>query len=290
MSDFEYLDYLDRSILRFILITFSFSWLFWLPSFLASFGVFPHQPIYNLLLVIGSFGPFIAGFILTFIDGGIEGVKSLWRKGWHCEKKLYMLISLALIPLICLFSLLGASIFDGTSLNDYLYQYNYGQILTEVVIMFFFGGPFQEEFGWRGYALNSLQLKMNAFESSLVLGAIWSIWHFPLFIIPGTVKTNQSFYSFTISIIALSIIFTWLHNSTNGSILVAMLFHTTINITYALFLYKISPLGAINFMILLDIVIVAILVIFGQEKLKWTKKKREFYIKIFKNVHKIKFS
>ncbi|MFX0000810.1 MAG: hypothetical protein ACFE88_11895 [Candidatus Hermodarchaeota archaeon] len=123
---------------------------------------------------------------------------------------------------------------------------------------------------------------MSAFESGLILGGIWSIYHYPLFFIRNTTYTNQSFYSFTISILALLIIFTWLHNNTYGSILITMLFHTSINITYALFLYRITHLGSINFMILLDIAMVTILTIFGQEKLKWTKQKNKFLMKPLK--------
>ena len=287
MSDNNYLDLLDRSTSRFVLITFSFSWLLWLPSILSSFGFFEHIPLYNFLMLIGSFGPFIAGFVLTFIDGGAEGVKVLWRRGWRCENKLFLVLSFTLIPLLCLVSLILASIIDGMSLNNYINYYHYGQLFSEVLVMFFFGGPFQEEFGWRGYALNSLQSKLNAFESSLILGGIWSIWHYPLFFISESIYANQSFFNFTISLLALSILFTWLHNNTNGSILVAMLFHTSINITYVLFLQKISFIGSLSFILLLDIMMVAILLIFGQEKLQLTKEKKDFFMNIFKHKHKI---
>ncbi|MFX0000811.1 MAG: CPBP family intramembrane glutamic endopeptidase [Candidatus Hermodarchaeota archaeon] len=287
MSDNNYLDLLERSTFRYVLITFSFSWLLWLPSVLSSFGLFEHIPLYNFLMFIGSFGPFIAGFILTFIDGGSEGVKVLWRRGWRCENKPFLVISFTLIPLLCFVSLILASIIDGMSLNNYVNYYRYGQLFSEILVMFFFGGPFQEEFGWRGYALNSLQSKMNAFESSLILGGIWSIWHYPLFFITDSIYANQSFFNFTISLLSLSIIFTWLHNNTNGSILAAMLFHTSINTTYVLFLQNITPIGSLSFIILLDIVMVAILVIFGQEKLQLTKEKRDFYMNIFKHKHKI---
>jgi len=109
---------------------------------------------------------------------------------------------------------------------------------------------------------------LNAFESSLVLGGIWSIWHYPLFFMNVTVYFKQNFFSFAVFLLALSILFTWLNNNTNGSILVAMLFHASINTTYSLFLHNITPLGSIFFIILLDISMVAILFIFGQEKLK----------------------
>ncbi|GAF91515.1 unnamed protein product, partial [marine sediment metagenome] len=187
----------------------------------------------NPLVIIGSFGPFVAGFSITYKERGIYGVRSLWRKGWHCEKKLYLIISLALIPIILGLALFLTNFSEDIKISSFLtgYRMQYGYLFFEILTIFFFGGPFQEEFGWRGYALNRLQSKWNAFESSIILGSIWSIWHFPLFFIPGTIYENQSFFSFTSSVLALSIFFTWLYNNSNGSILVSMLFHTSINAT-----------------------------------------------------------
>jgi membrane protease YdiL (CAAX protease family) len=269
-----------KSIFPFFLITFIFSWLLWLPSLLSSFGLFRYLPLFNLLVIVGSFGPFIAAFSLTYRDRGIEGVKSLWRKGWHCEKKLFMLISLVLIPILFVFSLYLAGFFEKINLYELQnrYQYPIGYFFGEIIAVFFIGGPFQEEFGWRGYAIDRLQSKWNAFESSIILGGIWSFWHYPLFFISGTSYINQSFFSFTISSMAISILFTWLHNNTNGSILVAMIFHASINLTYILFQHNITVFGSVFFIILLDIAIVTILIIFGQEDLKRTKKKEKIIV------------
>jgi membrane protease YdiL (CAAX protease family) len=284
MIEFDHLNQLSRSLGKYLIITFTFSWLLWLPSLLSSFLIIPHEPMYNLLLVFGGFGPFIGGFSLTIKEGGKEGAISLWSKGWHCDKKFYLIISLTIIPLLCIFALLLANIFEGGTILEYIDRYRSGYIITEIFVMFFFSGPIQEEFGWRGYALYYLQSKFNAFESSLILGAIWSFWHYPLFLINGTALFNQNFYSYTISLLALSILFTWLNNNTNGSILVAIFFHTSINTTYSLFLYRITPLGSIYFIILLDLFMVSVLVIFGQEKLKWAYRKGSSSIKLSKKM------
>ncbi|MFX1378672.1 MAG: CPBP family intramembrane glutamic endopeptidase [Promethearchaeota archaeon] len=282
MLEYDHLGQLNRSLGKYLIITFGFSWLLWLPSLLSSFLLIPHLPLYNLLLVIGSFGPFIAAFSLTLKEGGIEGVKSLWKKGWHCDNKIFLVLSLTIIPVLCILSLLIANIFEGEAFINYINLYRYGYIFTEIFVILFFSGPFQEEFGWRGYALYYLQSKLNAFESSLVLGGICSVWHYPLFFINITAYYRQNFYSFTIFLLALSIIFTWLNNNTNGSILVALLFHTSINASYSLFLQNITRLGSINFIILLDIFMVVILFTFGQEKLKRTNIKRKISIKLSK--------
>lgn len=280
MSKLDYLDQSDTSIIQFVIITFTFSWLFWIPGLLFSQDFGGGLQSLNPLVIIGSFGPFIASFSITFKKRGIQGVISLWRKGWHCEKKVYLIISLALIPMICGLALFLTSFSENIKISSFLtgYRTQYGYLFFEILTIFFFRGPFQEEFGWRGYVLDNLQSKWNALESSIILGSIWSVWHFPLFFISGTIYENQSFFSFTTSVLALSIFFTWLYNSTNGSILVAMIFHTSINVMQVIFLQSFSFLSTFYFIIILDIVMVLIVAIYGKEELKWTKNRRKILV------------
>jgi membrane protease YdiL (CAAX protease family) len=287
MSEIDQLDPLNRSLGKYLIVAFAFSWSFWFPSLLATYQIIPYTPLFNLFLIVGSFGPLIGGFSLTIKEGGIEGGKELWKKGWHCSKKSFFVISLTLIPLLCILALLLASIFEEGVLLDYinLYDFRQGYIFTEIFVILLFSGPLQEEFGWRGYALCYLQSKMNAFEASLILGGIWSVWHFPLFLINQTAYFGQNFYSFTVYLLALSIIFTWLNNNTNGSILVAILFHTSINITSALFLQRVSALGSIYFIIFLDAFMIAILIIFGKDTLRRNDKKENSSIKVVEKTY-----
>ena len=257
-----------KNLYYFIIITFIFSWLLWFPKLLFSLGVIGDSPLFNILMLCGSFGPLVAGFFLTYIERGIDGIKLMWYRGWHCEKKTYLYISFLLIPGLTIFSLLLASLPLGFNLTDLLVYRKYGYIFTEILVTFFIGGPLQEEFGWRGYALDLLQSKWNALESSIILGGIWSIWHFPLFYIVGTPQLNQSFISFTMSLIAVSILFTWLHNNTDGSILVAMSFHASINVSNLVFTPKFSLTSYWIFTFLLDFTIICILFSYGHKKLK----------------------
>jgi membrane protease YdiL (CAAX protease family) len=100
----------------------------------------------------------------------------------------------------------------------------------------FLFGPFPEELGWRGYALDGLQERKSVLVSSLILGTIWAIWHIPLFFMRGTFQSELgfgsiAFWQFMGSAILISIFFTWIYNNNNRSILSAMLFHFSINLT-----------------------------------------------------------
>jgi membrane protease YdiL (CAAX protease family) len=100
------------------------------------------------------------------------------------------------------------------------------------------GGPFEEELGWRGFALPRLQSRWSAFRSAVALGVVWGLWHIPLYFISGTGQIETAagsgaafaIVAFTVWTTGLSVLFTWLFNQTGGSVLIAMLFHASVNL------------------------------------------------------------
>jgi len=93
--------------------------------------------------------------------------------------------------------------------------------------------PFQagEEIGWRGYALPRLAARFGLGLASVLLGLIWACWHLPLFFIPGTDTTGQSFPLYLLQVTALSVALGWLYGHTQGSLLPVMLMHSAVNNT-----------------------------------------------------------
>jgi membrane protease YdiL (CAAX protease family) len=265
----------NKNVTLFIIITFSFSWLLWLPSVLSSFGIFEESLIFKGLMLLGSFGPSLAGFALTYFCEGPEATKSLWRRCWHWYKWYYFLISLFLVPAIFGVSFVLELSIDGTTRQGLNTSADIIYIILLYVTIFFLGGPVQEELGWRGYLLEHLQSVYDALNSSIILGAIWGLWHFPLFYVIGTPYTNQTFFFFLSSTILLSILFTWLNNNTNGSILVAMTFHASINVTNFIFLQYLTTYGYLFFSIFLDIAVVIVLLLFEPKTLTFKKRKNQ---------------
>jgi uncharacterized protein len=92
-------------------------------------------------------------------------------------------------------------------------------------------GPLPEEIGWRGYALDALKARWSAWAASLVLGAAWALWHAPLFFIAGYYAAGSpAAVLFTVAILVHSVLYTWIHNHTQRSVLAAILFHFMINL------------------------------------------------------------
>ena len=140
-------------------------------------------------------------------------------------------------------------------------------IAVGFIYIFFLGGPFQEEWGWRGYALDRLQARLNALASSLMLGVLWGAWHLPLFFIKGTIQSQTPIWGFMILILCGTILFTWLYNNTGGSILATMLFHAMNNLSFFIFPTLATALGGLYLLILNIVFVVAILIMYGPKTL-----------------------
>jgi membrane protease YdiL (CAAX protease family) len=91
--------------------------------------------------------------------------------------------------------------------------------------------PFQagEEIGWRGYALPRLAARFGLARASILLGLIWAFWHLPQFFIRDGESYRQSFPLYMLQVTALSVAFAWLYAQTNGSLLLVMLLHSSVN-------------------------------------------------------------
>jgi len=90
-------------------------------------------------------------------------------------------------------------------------------------------GPLGEELGWRGFALPRLLERFNGLTAALVLGVVWGIWHLPAFFLSGMPQSQISFPAFMVSIVAASVIITYVVNRAGGSVLPAILIHWSDN-------------------------------------------------------------
>jgi membrane protease YdiL (CAAX protease family) len=104
---------------------------------------------------------------------------------------------------------------------DGWFSYLYGAVIGQG----FIGPGLFEEVGWRGFALPHLQRRYSALVSSLILGLVWAFWHFPNF----PAFTPSDLPVFVPRLIALSVIFTWVYNSTGGSLFAVAVLHGAID-------------------------------------------------------------
>lgn len=247
-----------RELLQFIGITFLISWALWLPQFLKNNGM-PNLPeIVGLPGMFAPFGPALAAFWLTWRNSGKEGAKTLWARGWQLKFEKKWLVPVLLIgPLAALLTVALVSKMEG----DIPWEYGVPvSMIVPIFLMIYFTNALPEEYGWRGYALDRLQKNWSALGAGLILGLIWALWHLPLFFMEGTTQAEIPLYQFVLQTMVLSVLYTWLHNNTNGSVLIAGLFHAVSNMAAAAIPFWLSDFGRlVNFGVLLAIAVVIVL-------------------------------
>lgn len=85
-----------------------------------------------------------------------------------------------------------------------------------------------EELGWRGYALPRLQRGVSALTASLIIGLIWTVWYIPLGMTPDSTQGQIPHGWYLASTLAISVVLTWLFNSTDGSLVPVVLLHACV--------------------------------------------------------------
>jgi len=226
-------------------------------------------PAMLVLVLLGVFGPFTSAFLLTHKDRGKAGVKALWKSGWRFRlPPTWFLVALLLFPATRIISLL----IGGAGVSFELFTNPVG-LIGLALFMFFLGGPFGEEFGWRGYALPGLLQKYNATTASLIIGVIWVVWHLPLFIIPGSPQAEIPFWPWATEVVAMAVLYTWLLAHVDGAVFAAILFHTMGNFSTDLFQpVREIPVGwgspeGLNVIIKVGMAL-AVILIFGPKRLR----------------------
>ena len=141
--------------------------------------------------------------------------------------------------------------------------------IPTILLAGLYAGPLGEELGWRGFLLPELQKSYSNLNSAILIGFIWFIWHIPLWWAPfGTLVSGEpisliSVFTYFIMLICLSIIITWLVINSKGSVLIALLFHLSINAGIALLFFpdlnmdfkKVHLLSSIGMLIFTGILI-----------------------------------
>lgn len=180
-------------------------------------------------IVIGGMGPSLVAVILTRSESGTQGIRDLLGRflRWRVAIQWYLFVlvipAATMLGAIVLYSLVGRSAFKLPDMGDWQ------GVLVVFLFTLIFGGPLGEELGWRGYALPRLLATRNALTASLIVGALWGLWHLPLFLIRESIQADIPVVWFMASILAETILYTWVFVNTGESLLLVCLFHTAVN-------------------------------------------------------------
>lgn len=228
------------------ILAFALAWAVWIPVALASHGLLPLSLNPALVNVLGVFAPLIAALVTTALYEGGARIKTLLRRFliWRVGLRWYLFVLLwpALLSLVKS----GAAVLLGAKAPNFaelpffqLYPYAAEMRSVPLAVLIsiifvqqaLFSSPLGEEPGWRGYALPKLQARWGMLGASVVLGALWAIWHLPLNFVQGDSRQGAFSLWLPIGMVVVTIVYTWVFRHTQGSLLLAVLFHNAMNVT-----------------------------------------------------------
>lgn len=204
--------FLSQQLVQFFALTFVWSWSCGL---LAPVVKVASSFTSSALLFLGGFGPSLAAIAVIAMNGGRAGLWTWllrclrWRgsSGW--------LVLAFLSPLAVLTVAAAAHMALGGSVPPSPAVGHIGLFVANFFLVFLVGGPLGEEFGWR--------------SASVALGAVWGVWHMPLFFVADSTQSDGSMAAFFVLIVSTSVFYNWLYNRSNGSVLPALVLHTASN-------------------------------------------------------------
>lgn len=184
---------------------------------------------------LGLFGPLAAALVVTFLIAGRQGsediIARMFRRrgiqGW-------IIFALILSPVLFAISLLAIGAISG-SFADPLRFFEQTEIpgipFYGLWLLFIVCG-WGEEAGWRGFLLPRLQNKYSALASAVLVTLAWAPWHLMDFFERDTLMHLGAFGAFGwfMGLLCGSIVFTWLYNSSGGSIMVVALAHGMLDV------------------------------------------------------------
>jgi uncharacterized protein len=179
--------------------------------------------------------PLIAAYVVSSVYHPKNGVTQLMSGLKRVSPKSIWVWLAFLLPFAWQF--LGA-LLDYTLGGSDLLNYSVASLVSILLIYpttFFFGGPLNEEPGWRGYATPRLLAKYSPLITGLVIGVIWSIWHFPLHMTQFYGDGIGGFVLRFAYTIPLGLITTWLYYRSSGNLFACILLHTSVNASSAMF-------------------------------------------------------
>ena len=222
--------YRYRPVLFFAL-AYLFTWIFWIPA------IFIKGNTGTLLMMLGLIAPAVVSTLFVVFSGSDVLKKDLRQKivGFYKVKWMNVLLAILVFAGITACSILLSLAF-GQPLSQFSFTEDFsftgvgiGSALLTILV-----ASIIEEVGWKGYCEDSIGNYMNWFWESMIFGALWSFWHFPLIFIQGTYQAGQMVnplyvINFFVSGIPLGFIITWVYLASDRSILACMVFHLFVN-------------------------------------------------------------
>ena len=227
-----------KLLLLFFVLTLAWTWIC---GFIPVVFGFTDTGAGTFIFYFGGGAPSVVALFLVFLTYPKDKIKDYFRRcisfrqmGWK-----WPLITIAVFAVLSFVSIASGVGFLGYDMPamDYIKAIAANPLnIFLVLLISLISGPLNEEFGWRGYALDRLLVRFGFLKGSFILGFIWAIWHLPWYFTPGQAQYNlmqdSVFHAlmFIPSVMMLSVFVSFVYVKTNRSILAGALVHMFSNL------------------------------------------------------------
>jgi uncharacterized protein len=226
-----------RPLLSFFVIALAASWIAWLPYILSNHGLgvwdfsFPGGAAGGQLLGMlpGAYlGPIGAALAVTAIADGRAGLRAWARRLWNWKVSWRWYVGI-------LVSVPAAMVLSGLVFSGGQAELPPAALVLALVpglLIQMVTTGLAEEPGWRDFALPRMQRRVGAARAAVAIGALWGVWHLPLFLTQWGEWPDVSWYrplEFVGFCIAFNVVMAWVFNRTGQSLPMAMLLHVSVN-------------------------------------------------------------
>lgn len=197
-------------------------------------GLGLHIPISGLMLVC----PLTAAAILVYREEKLTGISNLLRRVFDLQRIRHTIWYLPIFFLMPLIMVLCYGVMYGFMrlMRLPLHEPHISWLtllMLPILFVLFFIGAVGEEAGWMGYAIDPLQARWTALGGTLIVGAVWALWHTVTYL--QARNTLTWVIAQTLGTIALRLFIVWLYNNTGKSLFAAIAFHAMVNVSESMF-------------------------------------------------------
>lgn len=224
---------MSRRLRGFFAVSFLVTWTCWclLAALVRAGRTAYGQLPFMLLYALGGSGPTVAAYVAVLATRASSPLREFHSRlfRWRVAGSWFAIA--AMLPVALALASLGVA---NVVHPDFVRALSVRPWYMFVPLFFMMvAGGGLEELGWRGVAQPEMERVVARPIAAVLVGVIWSLWHLPLFALPGVGQYGSNFVVFMVGCVGGALILAWLYGRTK-SIPICIVFHAAWNAVAAL--------------------------------------------------------